>query len=156
MDKVATTIEDAELLEACRRVLEASDDEYEEAVGELTRAVLRIHGEARHTDHAQEHLVRGPGGEVFFQSDKHPWCPAEFVPLKLTDSDARMVLEVYGQMHGRRDAFFAADLQEAIDLERQRRRCEACGAVATRSDDEGTPLCDGCWSELLEEVEAGG
>lgn len=153
-----TTDRDEDLIAACARLRELAirparpREDFEEAVERLTNALLAWHGEERYDDHAQDHLVRGPDGELFFQSDKYPWCPAEFVPLKLTDQDARLVLEVYAQMHGRRDAFFAADLQEAIEIERDRRRCEGCGRPATRSDDEGTPLCDACWDELVQEA----
>lgn len=150
------TVTDDDLVQACERVSHARDPEdFEDAVEELTGALLAYHGDPRYDEEVQEHLVRGPNDEVVFQSDKYPWCPAEFVPLRLTDKDARIVLEVYAQMHERRDAFFAADLQEAIELERARRRCEACGRPASRSDDHGTPLCEGCWDELVEDVGAG-
>lgn len=49
-----------------------------------------------------------------FQSDKYPWCHAGFVPLKLTDQDARLVLRVYAQLRGRIDANFGHDLVAAI------------------------------------------
>ena len=49
-----------------------------------------------------------------FQSDKYGWCPAGFVPLKLTDPDARVVLLEYARMHKHRDSEFTRDLLEAI------------------------------------------
>ncbi len=59
-----------------------------------------------------QHLV---GGE--FQSDKYPWCKPGFVPLKLTDPDARYVLKEYAQRHRYRDANFSSDLWTAIRIQ---------------------------------------
>ena len=58
-----------------------------------------------------KHLIDGE-----FKSDKYPWCPAGFVPLKLTDPDARAVLKQYAAHRKERDAEFSADLWEAIRL----------------------------------------
>lgn len=49
-----------------------------------------------------------------FQSDKYPWCKAGFVPLKLTDPHARLVLEVYSELHMTKDPEFATDLLTCI------------------------------------------
>ena len=51
-----------------------------------------------------------------FQSDKYPWCPAGFVPLKITDPDAREVLRIYAHLHLHRDFEFSSDLLEAITI----------------------------------------
>lgn len=50
-----------------------------------------------------------------FQSDKFPWCHAGFVPLKLTDQDARDLLRAYARRRGRTDKQFERDLLEALD-----------------------------------------
>ena len=54
-----------------------------------------------------------------FQSDKYPWCPAGFVPLKLTDPEAREALADYvsrkrSACNGDED--FLADLLTAIHI----------------------------------------
>jgi len=49
-----------------------------------------------------------------FQSDKYPWCPAGFVPLKLTDPAARDLLDEYGRRRGAIDPQFNRDLREAL------------------------------------------
>lgn len=58
-----------------------------------------------------DHLINGE-----FKSDKYPWCPPGFVPLKLTDPDARAVLKDYAERRKVRDVVFAQDLLEAIKL----------------------------------------
>ena len=50
-----------------------------------------------------------------FQSDKYPWCPAGFVPLKLTDPAARDLLDEYGRRRGAIDPDFQRDLLEALN-----------------------------------------
>ncbi len=60
------------------------------------------------------HLVDGE-----FKSDKYPWCPPGFVPLKLTDPDARAVLKEYAQRHQDRDPNFSADLWTAIRIKEE-------------------------------------
>lgn len=52
--------------------------------------------------------------DLEIQSDKYSWCPPGFVPLKLTDPDARRVLRLYAKMHEPRDPDFAHDLLECI------------------------------------------
>jgi len=59
-----------------------------------------------------------PGGQ--FKSDKYPWCPPGFVPLKLSDPDARTVLTTYAQLHLHRDFEFSRDLLKAISIEETR------------------------------------
>ena len=59
-----------------------------------------------------EHLIDGE-----FQSDKYPWCKRGFVPLKLTDKNARMVLTIYAELRRPVDFQFSEDLLEAIRLE---------------------------------------
>ena len=49
-----------------------------------------------------------------FQSDKYPWCPAGFVPLKLTDPAARDLLDEYAKRRGAIDPEFNRDLREAL------------------------------------------
>lgn len=49
-----------------------------------------------------------------FQSDKYDWCPAGFVPLKLTDPDARALLVKYAHRRQSIDAEFTRDLLDAI------------------------------------------
>ena len=49
-----------------------------------------------------------------FQSDKYPWCPAGFVPLKLTDPAARDLLREYADRRGAIDKEFQRDLTEAL------------------------------------------
>lgn len=148
------TVKAKELVDACKRVLDAGaePDDFERAVRDLTHAFLDWHGDPRYRAEVAEHLVADSEGFVLFQSDKYPWCPAEFVPLKLTDPDARIVLRVYAWMHRSRDAAFSDHLLHALELERDHRRCEACSRPATHSDDEGTPLCGSCYAELLQEA----
>lgn len=55
-----------------------------------------------------------------FQSDKYPWCKPGFVPLKLTDSDARIVLAQYAIMRRGIDPVFSDDLMFAIGKERDK------------------------------------
>lgn len=152
-----TTIADAEVIEAAQQLLQVEDpEEYEDAIHRMTHACLAWFGDPRYETHGEavaEHLVRAPHGQVYFRSDKYPWCPAEFVPLKLTDPDARTVLEIYAQLHRIRDHAFADDLVEALELEDARERCEACGRPATAHDVEGTPLCTECFSELAADDE---
>ncbi len=50
-----------------------------------------------------------------FQSDKYLWCPAGFVPLKLTDPAARDLLDEYGRRRGAIDPEFQRDLLEALN-----------------------------------------
>jgi hypothetical protein len=145
-----TTIHDAELLDAADQLLEQEGEEgYRAAIARLTDAVLGWWGDPRYgeIEKVGEHLARAPDGEVYFRSDKYRWCPDEFVPLKLTDSDARQVLRIYAALHHHRDALFAEDLLEAIALEEERERCEGCRRPARHVDDEGTHLCDDCWAE---------
>lgn len=50
-----------------------------------------------------------------FQSDKYPWCPPGFVPLKLTDPAARDLLREYAKRRGQMDQAFRRDLLEALE-----------------------------------------
>ena len=58
-----------------------------------------------------EHLIEGE-----FQSNKYPWCPAGFVPLKLTDPMAQPLLWEYAHTRATVDQEFATDLLEALRL----------------------------------------
>ncbi len=58
------------------------------------------------------HLVDGE-----FQSDKYPWCKRGFVPLKLTDPDARAVLKEYALRREKVDSEFSSDLWTAIRIQ---------------------------------------
>jgi len=50
-----------------------------------------------------------------FKSDKYPWCPEGFFPLKLTDEDAHEAILVYAdKMLLGRDNELGYDLQEAV------------------------------------------
>ena len=49
-----------------------------------------------------------------FQSDKYPWCPAGFVPLKVTDPLAMDLLSEYADRRKVIDAEFTRDLNEAL------------------------------------------
>ena len=59
-----------------------------------------------------EHLIDGQ-----FQSDKYPWCKRGFIPLKITDPNARKVLREYAELRRSVDSAFADDLLEAIRIE---------------------------------------
>lgn len=50
-----------------------------------------------------------------FQSDKYDWCPAGFVPLKITDPAARDLLAEYARRREPIDAEFPRDLLEALE-----------------------------------------
>ena len=49
-----------------------------------------------------------------FQSDKYPWCPAGFVPLKVTDPMATTLLWAYADRRKSVDAEFTRDLNDAL------------------------------------------
>lgn len=49
-----------------------------------------------------------------FQSDKYSWCPAGFVPLKITDPTARDLLAQYARRRRYLDPGFCADLLEVL------------------------------------------
>lgn len=49
-----------------------------------------------------------------FQSDKYPWCPAGFVPLKVTDPMATTLLWAYAGRRRVVDKEFSRDLEEAL------------------------------------------
>ena len=49
-----------------------------------------------------------------FQSDKYPWCPVGFVPLKVTDPMARDSLWDYARRRRVVDEEFTRDLEEAL------------------------------------------
>jgi hypothetical protein len=51
-----------------------------------------------------------------FQSDKYPWCPAGFLPLKLTDAKARDLLIIYANRRGLEDGEFGGDLLAALGV----------------------------------------
>ena len=61
-----------------------------------------------------------------FQSDKYPWCPAGFVPLKVTDPMARDSLWDYARRRRVVDEEFTRDLEEALLFagDSTPRRCE--------------------------------
>ncbi len=83
----------------------------ERCPGQLERNALRVYKEKPVGDH----LINGE-----FQSDKYPWCHRGFVPLKLTDPDARVVLRIYVELRrrgGHPDTEFADDLEAAIKTE---------------------------------------
>lgn len=49
-----------------------------------------------------------------FQSDKYPWCAADFVPLKVTDTAAQPLLWQYAKAREPIDAEFAEDLRSRL------------------------------------------
>lgn len=49
-----------------------------------------------------------------FQSDKYPWCPAGFVPIKVTDPMAMDLLSEYADRRRVIDAEFTRDLNDAL------------------------------------------
>jgi hypothetical protein len=49
-----------------------------------------------------------------FQSDKYTWCPAGFLPLKLSDRSARDLLITYSGRRAHVDGDFTRDLLEAL------------------------------------------
>ena len=49
-----------------------------------------------------------------FQSDKYPWCPAGFVPIKVTDPMAADLLSEYADRRRAIDAEFTRDLNDAL------------------------------------------
>ena len=51
-----------------------------------------------------------------FQSDKYPWCPAGFVPLKVTDPMAKWALKEYAVQRQSVDEEFSRDLFEALEI----------------------------------------
>jgi len=51
-----------------------------------------------------------------FQSDKYPWCPAGFVPLKVGDPMATDLLAAYAVRRRKIDEAFCDDLTEALML----------------------------------------
>lgn len=50
-----------------------------------------------------------------FKSDKYPWCPVGFVPLKVTDPMAYEPLLQYLRRRSGVDVEFSRDLQHALD-----------------------------------------
>lgn len=52
-----------------------------------------------------------------FQSDKYTWCPAGFVPLKVTDPMAQDLLHTYAKRRSEIDKEFERDLIEALQKE---------------------------------------
>lgn len=51
-----------------------------------------------------------------FQSDKYNWCPAGFLPLKISDPMAYDLLEKYALRRGKIDPEFRRDLLEALAI----------------------------------------
>ncbi len=49
-----------------------------------------------------------------FKSDKYPWCPAGFVPLKITDPMARDLLLDYARRRREVDSEFSRALEDAL------------------------------------------
>lgn len=49
-----------------------------------------------------------------FQSDEYPWCLSDRVPMKLTDSAARLVLALYAVLIESFDPVLSAELRLAI------------------------------------------
>lgn len=49
-----------------------------------------------------------------FQSDKYPWAPAGYLPLKIGDPLATDLLRIYARRRASVDPEFARDLREAL------------------------------------------
>ena len=58
----------------------------------------------------REHLTES--GD--FRSNKYPWCPDGYLPLKIGDPMAREVLLDYADLRQRLDPEFSRDLREAV------------------------------------------
>ena len=82
-----------------------------------------------------EHLVLGE-----FKSDKYDWCKRGFVPLKLTDPNARLVLRIYAELRRSIDSEFSDDLIEAIRLKDQKQGT----ALSVLHPGVELIICDGC------------
>jgi hypothetical protein len=55
-----------------------------------------------------------------FQSDKYPWCPAGYLPLKIGDPMATDLLLSYANRRATVDTEFARDLREAIAMTKRK------------------------------------
>lgn len=118
----------SEILEVCKRLLggekhaqmtRPSPSHKEDKLVGILSAVRQLKKEnelgygsnREELDAGRDHLtVTGQ-----FQSDKYPWCPVGFVPLKLTDVTAQDLLRTYAQRRQVSDSEFTCDLVEALD-----------------------------------------
>lgn len=90
-----------------------------------------------------------------FQSDKYPWCPAGFVPIKVTDPMAIDLLLIYAERRKTIDVEFTRDLKEAL-IRRKRTHCmekvrdrpcfrkvsPSCGPWCWQHNKRICPTCD--------------
>ncbi len=107
------------------------------------------------------HLVNGE-----FQSDKYPWCKRGFVPLKLTDPDARAVLNEYARRREKKDPEFSSDLWMAIRIQEGKGQapkvdtypCRICGypgkLISGTVVSARIAICDKCWERAGESRKA--
>ncbi len=84
-----------------------------------------------------------------FQSDKYPWCPAGFVPLKVTDPMATTLLWAYAGRRRVVDKEFSRDLEEALLF-----AGDTCPPHDLVSRGDGTSKCSDC-GELADVTETG-
>ena len=73
------------------------------------------------------HIVAGS-----FKSDKYEWCPAGFVPLKITDPGAQRPLWYYSEVRRDVDEEFADDLQACLWAAGYRPECDFCDKPGTQ------------------------
>jgi hypothetical protein len=59
--------------------------------------------------------ARAVSEEGVFRSDKYAWCPPGFFALKFTDIAARVAIQTYANLIGRRDPALAERLTEAVE-----------------------------------------
>ena len=93
-------------LEMAESVIAARDLKIDELTDALEQAQVRREELAE----GREHLTVTSE----FQSDKYPWCPAGFVPLKVTDPMATTLLWAYAGRRRAVDEEFSRDLEEAL------------------------------------------
>lgn len=56
-----------------------------------------------------------------FQSDKYSWCPAGYLPIKISDPDALDLMYAYASRREGVDREFARDLRQALRIAEQQR-----------------------------------
>lgn len=89
----------------------------------LLRHVKEFASQVREKSLMEAHPERKPvdplsGGHINtageFQSDKYPWCAPGFVPLKIKDAAAAVLLETYALGHEFCDSDFTKDLLKVL------------------------------------------
>ena len=111
--------DDVEFNEAAHNARAAKAVERARALLEVAESKVAVHDDLsmmvavkrEELAEGREHLTVSGN----FQSDKSPWCAAGFVPIKVTDSLARDLLEEYAKRHASIDSEFSRDLREALE-----------------------------------------